>query len=109
MDDVKPVVEVNIKKDVGPYDEYMTTNMVLGEFAQQVREAYIVNTPATEASEDQPATPQTIGIHAVVLDPQTYAELREIEWMYKDLTDESDPDNAQLDDADQKAELDKES
>lgn len=93
--DIKPVIEINLSREVGPYDETMTTNMVLGELAQQIREAYVVNTPAKEAEGDNPATPQTISIHAVIVDPQTYGDLRETEWMYKDLTDEADPENAQ--------------
>jgi hypothetical protein len=88
-------LELHITKEVGPYDETMTTNMVLGELAQALRETYIVNTHATEATEDEEAKPQTISIHAVILHPETYGDLRETEWMYKDLTDEADPDNAQ--------------
>jgi hypothetical protein len=94
--DIKPVIEINITKEVGAYDEQMTTNMLLGELAQQIREAYVVVTPAVAAEGDTPATPHTVSIHAVIIDPTLYGDLRETEWMYKDLNDESDPDNAQV-------------
>jgi hypothetical protein len=41
-----------------------------------------------------------LSIHFVSLDHENYGDLKEVEWMYKDLNDEAE-DNAQVDETEE--------
>lgn len=93
--DRKPTVEIKLTKEIADYDETMTTNMLLAETLAQIR-SYVVKDPGDPEAGTRP----TVSIHMVVIDPENYGDLKEVEWMYKDLTDETE-DNAQLDETEE--------
>lgn len=78
-------------KEIGPYDEQMTTNMLLAEMAAAVKEHFKIT--KTEGDPENEVAP-TVSISFVGIHPEDYEDLREIEWNYKQEHDESDPDNA---------------
>jgi hypothetical protein len=97
MDEINRIAnhEVNIKRDIGPYDETMTRNMLLAEVA-----AILSDYVKKDEGDPENGVPASLSIHFVSLDPENYGDLKETEWMYKDLTDETE-DNAQLDETEE--------
>lgn len=96
--------EFFVTKEVGAYDEHMTTNMVLGEVVAAIKEHFgIINTPAQEATDDQEATPQTIGLRVVCMTPEEFEEYQELAQKVTDLEMELDSltDESVIDDEDQ--------
>lgn len=68
--------------------EEQLKNLLLAQAASKLAD-YIKRTENEDGS-------VTFSMHFVSLDPENYGDLKETEWMYKDLNDESE-DNAQLD------------
>jgi hypothetical protein len=85
-------LEINVTRDVGDHDAETTVNIVLAEVAAKLRDRFLYKTPANPDNE----TPEKVTVHVVVLHPDTYGDLKETEWMYKDLAEPAE-DNAQED------------
>lgn len=80
-----------LKKEIGAYDKQMTTNMLLAELAAGVAEHFgIVYNEGDEEND----IPPSVSINFVGLHPETYEDLKEIEFNYRDLVDPAE-DNAQ--------------
>lgn len=97
MDEINrvPTHETNIKRDIGTYDETMTKNMLLAEVAATLSD-YIKK----DEGDPENGVPPSLSIHFVSLDHENYGDLKEVEWMYKDLNDEAE-DNAQVDETEE--------
>lgn len=80
-----------VTKEIGPYDEQHTSNIVMGELVAAIREHFgIQKTEATEETEDQPATPATLTMSVVCLTPEDFEEYQELEQKVTDLEMELD-------------------
>lgn len=88
-------IEVNLTKEIVDYDETMTTNMLLAELAAQLKPQIV-----KFKGDPEKGLHPTVSIHIVALDAENYGDLKETEWMYKDLADEAE-DNAQLDETEE--------
>jgi hypothetical protein len=83
--------EFVVSKEIGTYDEQMTSNMVMGELVAAIRGHFgMEKTPATEATEDQPAVGEVLTMRVVCLTPEDFEEFQELQLRVKDLEAELD-------------------
>ena len=83
--------EFVVTREVGPYDEQHTSNIVMGELVAGIREHFgIERQEATEESEDQPATPLTLTMRVVCMTPQDFENFQDLEARVRDLEAELD-------------------
>jgi len=83
--------EFVVTKEIGPYDEQMTSNMVMGELVASIREHFgIEKTEAQEATDEQPATPPTLSMRVVCMTPEDFEALQDAQQRIQDLEAELD-------------------
>lgn len=83
--------EFVVTKAIGPYDEQMTGNMVMGELVAAIREHFgIQKTEATEATEEQEAQPETLTLGVVCMTPEDFERFQDLDTRVKDLEQELD-------------------
>ena len=83
--------EFVVTREVGPYDEQHTSNIVMGELVAAIREHFgIERQEATEGTEDQPGTPLTLSMRVVCMTPEDFEQYQDLQQRVQDLEGELD-------------------